>query len=54
MRWRGRAAVEPRSWWFGPEARGFVIGAPVAYALGGFVPIRKAGKLPAESIEVEL
>jgi len=37
----------------GPEARGFVIGAPVAYALGlGFVPIRKAGKLPAESIEV--
>lgn len=37
----------------GPEARGFVIGAPVAYALGlGFVPIRKAGKLPAETIEV--
>lgn len=36
----------------GPEARGFVIGAPVAYALGlGFVPIRKAGKLPAETIE---
>jgi adenine phosphoribosyltransferase len=35
----------------GPEARGFVIGAPLAYALGvGFVPIRKSGKLPAESI----
>ncbi len=38
----------------GPEARGFVIGAPVAYALGiGFVPIRKAGKLPAETIEAD-
>ncbi len=36
----------------GPEARGFVIGAPVAYAIGvGFVPIRKKGKLPAESVE---
>ncbi|MBX6394130.1 MAG: adenine phosphoribosyltransferase [Alicyclobacillaceae bacterium] len=38
----------------GPEARGFVIGAPLAYALGvGFVPVRKAGKLPAETISVE-
>jgi len=37
----------------GPEARGFVIGAPLAYALGvGFVPIRKSGKLPYETIEV--
>lgn len=36
----------------GPEARGFVVGAPLAYKLGiGFVPIRKSGKLPAESIE---
>ncbi|MEB3102015.1 adenine phosphoribosyltransferase [Ferviditalea candida] len=36
----------------GPEARGFVIGAPLAYALGvGFVPIRKSGKLPAEYVE---
>lgn len=35
----------------GPEARGFVVGAPLANALGvGFVPIRKSGKLPAESI----
>jgi adenine phosphoribosyltransferase len=34
---------------FGIEARGFIIGAPVAYALGaGFVPVRKAGKLPHE------
>ncbi len=36
----------------GPEARGFVVGAPLAYALGvGFVPIRKSGKLPGETIE---
>jgi adenine phosphoribosyltransferase len=37
----------------GPEARGFVIGAPLAYALGvGFIPVRKKGKLPAETVEV--
>lgn len=35
----------------GPEARGFAVGAPVAYALKvGFVPVRKPGKLPAETI----
>ncbi|KUO94831.1 adenine phosphoribosyltransferase [Ferroacidibacillus organovorans] len=35
----------------GPEARGFVIGAPLAYALGvGFVPIRKPGKLPFKTL----
>nr|MBC7244925.1 adenine phosphoribosyltransferase [Chloroflexota bacterium] len=33
------------------EARGFIIGAPLAYELAaGFVPIRKAGKLPWEKI----
>ncbi|MDO4428890.1 MAG: adenine phosphoribosyltransferase [Atopobiaceae bacterium] len=33
----------------GAEARGFVVGAPVAYRLGcGFVPARKPGKLPRE------
>ena len=38
----------------GIEARGFIIGPAVAVALGvGFVPIRKRGKLPAETIEVE-
>ncbi len=37
----------------GPEARGFIFGVPVAYALGiGFVPIRKPGKLPGETISV--
>ncbi len=36
----------------GPEARGFLLGAPVAYALGlGFVPVRKPGKLPAETMQ---
>jgi adenine phosphoribosyltransferase len=35
----------------GIESRGFIIGAPLAYTLGkGFVPIRKQGKLPAETI----
>tara|TARA_R110001583_G_scaffold194802_2_gene367106 strand:+ start:9508 stop:10131 length:624 start_codon:yes stop_codon:yes gene_type:complete len=38
----------------GIEARGFIIGPAVALALGvGFVPIRKRGKLPAETVEVE-
>jgi len=38
----------------GPEARGFIIGCPVAYALEtGFVPVRKEGKLPREVIKVE-
>lgn len=36
----------------GPEARGFVMGAPLAYKLGvGFVPIRKAGKLPGDVLK---
>jgi adenine phosphoribosyltransferase len=35
----------------GPEARGFVLGAPVAYAAGcGFIMARKKGKLPGEVI----
>lgn len=34
-----------------PEARGFLIGCPVAYSLGiGFVPVRKPGKLPRETV----
>jgi adenine phosphoribosyltransferase len=38
----------------GIEARGFIIGAALAYKLGvGFVPVRKAGKLPAATISQE-
>ncbi|NLI60525.1 MAG: adenine phosphoribosyltransferase [Clostridiales bacterium] len=38
----------------GPEARGFVIGAPLAYGLGvGFVPVRKPGKLPCDTVLYE-
>ena len=39
---------------FGAEARGFILGGAVAYALGaGFVPARKPGKLPAETTSAE-
>ena len=38
----------------GVESRGFVIGGAVAYLLGaGFVPVRKAGKLPHTTLSVE-
>ena len=38
----------------GMESRGFIFAAPLADRLGaGFVPVRKLGKLPAETIEVE-
>ncbi|MCU6786773.1 MULTISPECIES: adenine phosphoribosyltransferase [Aedoeadaptatus] len=38
----------------GIEARGFILGAPLAYDLGvGFVPIRKPGKLPADTHSAE-
>ncbi len=37
----------------GVEARGFVVGAALAHALGvGFVPVRKAGKLPGDTVGV--
>jgi adenine phosphoribosyltransferase len=37
----------------GPEARGFIIGCPVAYSMGvGFAPVRKEGKLPRETVKV--
>jgi adenine phosphoribosyltransferase len=36
------------------EARGYIFGAPIAYKLGaGFVPVRKEGKLPAETVREE-
>lgn len=38
----------------GPESRGFIFGVPVAYAQHkSFVPVRKKGKLPLETIEAE-
>jgi adenine phosphoribosyltransferase len=38
----------------GPEARGFLMGTPVAYGLEvGFVPVRKPGKLPGETERYE-
>jgi len=37
-----------------PESRGFIFGALLAHELGaGFVPVRKSGKLPAETIRYE-
>lgn len=37
----------------GPESRGFIFGVPVAYEMHkGFVPVRKKGKLPCETIEM--
>lgn len=44
--WRGRSPSVTKV--VGIEARGFILAAPVALHLGtGFVPVRKAGKLPA-------
>ncbi|MFD2169351.1 adenine phosphoribosyltransferase [Tumebacillus lipolyticus] len=38
----------------GPESRGFLLAAPMAYGLSkGFVPIRKPGKLPHETLSVD-
>ena len=35
----------------GPESRGFIFGVPIAYNLEkGFVPVRKAGKLPYKTV----
>lgn len=38
----------------GPESRGFIFGMPLAYNLQkAFIPVRKKGKLPCETIEIE-
>lgn len=38
----------------GTESRGFMFGMPIAYALGkSFIPIRKKGKLPCETISAD-
>lgn len=37
----------------GPESRGFIFGVPIAYNLKkGFIPVRKKGKLPCETVEM--
>lgn len=38
----------------GPESRGFIFGMPIAYNMHkAFVPVRKKGKLPAETVSVD-
>lgn len=38
----------------GPESRGFIFGVPIAYNLSKpFVPVRKKGKLPCETVAIE-
>ena len=38
----------------GPESRGFIFGMPIAYNMyKSFIPIRKKGKLPCETVEIE-
>ena len=38
----------------GPESRGFIFGVPIAYNLNkAFIPVRKKGKLPCETVEIE-
>jgi adenine phosphoribosyltransferase len=38
----------------GIEARGYILGAPIAYAIGtGFIPVRKPGKLPHDKLSEE-
>ncbi|CAN5422791.1 adenine phosphoribosyltransferase [soil metagenome] len=50
---RARQLDGPIDMVIGLEARGFIFGPPVALALGaGFVPIRKAGKLPSATHDV--
>lgn len=46
---RGRGVTKV----IGPEARGFMVGVPVALELGaGFIPARKPGKLPRETVSI--
>ncbi len=49
-RYRGKAISKVA----GIESRGFILGAPLAVALGtGFVPVRKPGKLPGEKVGLD-
>ncbi len=48
QRWAGEVDLVA-----GVEARGFILGAPLAQRMGlGFLPVRKAGKLPGETVSV--
>ena len=50
----GRFADEKIDMVVGMESRGFIFSAPMAYQLGaGLAPVRKLGKLPAETLTVE-
>lgn len=50
----GRFADAPADRVLGMEARGFIVAAPIAYHMGaGFIPVRKAGKLPWQVIREE-
>ena len=52
--WKQRYAEERLDAIVGVEARGFIFGGALAYAMGlPFVPVRKPGKLPAETISEE-
>lgn len=52
--WKARYAAQNVDAIVGAEARGFIFGAALAYAMGvPFVPVRKPGKLPADTIREE-
>ena len=49
--WLAESFAEPVDKVVAIEARGFILGAPVAYArMAGLVPVRKVGKLPAKKV----
>ena len=58
-----RSMIDDLTAWYGDkqiakvvgiESRGFIVGGPLAHQLGaGFVPVRRPGKLPADSFEVK-
>ncbi|HMK63476.1 MAG TPA: adenine phosphoribosyltransferase [Acidimicrobiales bacterium] len=51
VRWMASALPGPFDKVVAIEARGFILGAPVAYVLeAGLVPVRKVGKLPAATV----
>ena len=52
--WPGGSTTPRSDRVLGIEARGFIIAAPIAYRMGaGFIPVRKAGKLPWQVIREE-